>query len=110
VAWSPAGEAGKTIAKQAREMRSGLLFRKSTGQPLSMDAVQSQFKRIGNEIGINLEPHKLRRTWCSQSIAAGMPPQMVMRLGGWSNLDVVERYLHLATDQQINLAHKFARV
>lgn len=40
--------------------------------------------------------HKLRHTFASQLVAAGVPLNTVQALGGWSSLQMVMRYAHLA--------------
>lgn len=109
VCWLPSGACGKALRKVIGKRKYGPVFVKTNGDPLTQDGVQVIMKRIGAMIDIKIDPHMLRRTWCSQSVASGMPAHVVMNLGGWSDLSVVSRYLHLATDQQIVLAQKFAR-
>jgi len=39
--------------------------------------------------------HDLRHTWASWHTMDGTPPIVLMELGGWASLDMVERYSHL---------------
>lgn len=42
--------------------------------------------------------HDLRHTWASWLAQAGVDPQMLKTLGGWSTLAMVERYSHLSVE------------
>ena len=42
--------------------------------------------------------HDLRHTWASWLAQAGVDPQHLRQLGGWSTLKMVERYSHLNVD------------
>lgn len=40
--------------------------------------------------------HTLRHTWASWHVMAGTPLEVLMKLGGWSRMEMVLRYAHLA--------------
>lgn len=42
--------------------------------------------------------HTLRHTWASWHAMAGTPLQVIMELGGWTSIQMVLRYAHLAPD------------
>lgn len=42
--------------------------------------------------------HDLRHTWASWHVQRGTPMRALMELGGWSGLDMVQRYSHLSAD------------
>lgn len=42
--------------------------------------------------------HTLRHSWASWQAMAGTPLQVIMELGGWSDMRMVERYAHLSPD------------
>lgn len=46
----------------------------------------------------NFRWHDLRHTWASWHVQAGTPLPDLMKLGGWSTMDMVLRYAHLRTD------------
>lgn len=49
--------------------------------------------------------HSLRATWASWHLAAGTPIEVVQRLGGWANLDVLTKhYAHVAIERQAQYA------
>lgn len=43
--------------------------------------------------------HDLRHTWATWHLQSGTSLYELQRLGGWSNLSMVQRYAHLAEDQ-----------
>ena len=43
-----------------------------------------------------MTPHVLRHTFASRLVMAGVDLRTVQELGGWSSLDLVQRYSHLA--------------
>ena len=42
--------------------------------------------------------HDLRHTWASWHVQSGTSLQELMELGGWSTMEMVMRYAHLAAD------------
>lgn len=42
--------------------------------------------------------HDLRHTWASWHVQSGTGLQELQELGGWSTVDLVLRYAHLAAD------------
>jgi len=42
--------------------------------------------------------HDLRHTWASWHVQRGTPLQVLKELGGWSTLEMVQRYAHLSAD------------
>ena len=43
-----------------------------------------------------MTPHVLRHTFASRLVMAGVNLRAVQKLGGWSSLDLVQRYAHLS--------------
>lgn len=111
IAWAPKGLAGKALTKWLKDKESSaLVFSGPNGRELSQDAVQSILSELGKSIDTELSAHKLRRTWCSQQVASGVPVHVVQRLGGWADLTIVSKYLHLADYQQVAIAQRLARI
>jgi len=54
------------------------------------------WQRVCHDAGVpNLRFHDLRHTWASWLAQAGVDPQQIKTLGGWSSMAMVERYSHL---------------
>lgn len=51
--------------------------------------------------------HDLRHTWASWHVQAGTPLHRLMEMGGWSSMDMVLKYAHLASE---HLAADAARI
>lgn len=49
--------------------------------------------------------HDLRHTFASWHAQSGTPPQVLKELGGWSSLQMVERYMHLAPSHIASFAN-----
>lgn len=52
--------------------------------------------------------HDLRHTWASWHVQAGTPLMALKEMGGWSNLDMVLRYAHLAPDHLAEHAERIS--
>lgn len=52
--------------------------------------------------------HDLRHTWASWHVQAGTPLAVLKELGGWSTLDMVMRYAHLAPEHLAEHAERIA--
>lgn len=52
----------------------------------------------------NVTWHTLRHTWASWHAMAGTPLQVIMELGGWTSMQMVLRYAHLAPDHLSSFA------
>ena len=54
--------------------------------------IVSMLARLEEETGLKCNPHTFRRTFASNPHRAGMDIEHIMRLGGWSSLDMVVTY------------------
>lgn len=52
--------------------------------------------------------HDLRHTWASWHVQNGTSLYEVQKMGGWSSLDMVERYAHLSSDHLQNAGERVA--
>jgi site-specific recombinase XerD len=51
------------------------------------------YVRLGRRAGVKgVTPHTLRHTFASRLVMAGVDLRTVQELGGWSSLDLVQRY------------------
>jgi len=54
--------------------------------------IVSMLSRLEEQTGLKCNPHTFRRTFASNLHRAGMDIEHIMRLGGWSSLDMVLTY------------------
>ena len=57
-------------------------------------------KRIMAGTGLNI--HALRHTWASRMVEAGADLKLLMALGGWSSLVMVQRYSHHRPERAVD--------
>lgn len=65
---------------------------------LTPRAVQVLLRRLGDEAGVNANPHKFRHTFATRALASGVDPLALMRVLGHTSLTMVNRYVHFQTD------------
>lgn len=56
------------------------------------NGIQLMLHRLKEQTGLPCNPHTFRRTFASNLHRAGMDIEHIMRLGGWSSLDMVITY------------------
>jgi integrase len=54
--------------------------------------IQQMLQKLREDTGLPCNPHTFRRTFASNLHRAGMDIEHIMRLGGWSTLDMVLTY------------------
>jgi len=75
-------------------------FLASDGYPLTPDATRSLIKRLAKASGIRrLHPHLLRHTYATMFLLNGGDVFLLKQNLGHSTLDMVQRYLHIASQQ-----------
>lgn len=63
------------------------------GQPLTPRGLRIILQRLGQRAGIaNVAPHAFRRGGACEAVWNGASSRIVMDAGGWTNLQMVERY------------------
>lgn len=75
------------------------------GKPVKR-ATTKAFKKACARAGIeDFTWHDFRHTWASWHVQNGTPLQVLMELGGWSRLEMVLKYAHLAPDHLAQYAN-----
>jgi integrase len=70
------------------------IFARPDGSPYR--SVRTAFQTACRRAGLaDVTPHVLRHTFASRLVMAGVNLRTVQELGGWSSLDLVQRYAHL---------------
>ena len=62
------------------------------GRPLAVRAIQGRLKIYGKQCGVKVSPHRLRHTFASQMLNAGMPVTSLQRYLGHEDLDTTMHY------------------
>ncbi len=62
--------------------------------PLGSSGVKMVLRRIGDDTGIHVHPHKFRHTFATRALAAGVDSLVLQRALGHSTLAMVNRYVH----------------
>jgi len=73
---------------------------KKRGQPerLTSGGLYMIFRRLREETGIDVSPHKLRHTFATRAIAAGVPAFALQAALGHTTLEMTKRYVHYSTE------------
>ena len=66
-------------------------------EPMSQGANNTAFRKAKARAKVpHITWHTLRHTWASWHVQNGTPLKILQELGGWSNMEMVLRYAHLA--------------
>jgi integrase/recombinase XerD len=97
----------RPVAPDSRERHLWLRERKVAGEfePMSPGAIWGVVSGLSSATGIRVWPHLLRHTWATRAIAAGVPTEIVRRAGGWADLQVMQRYLHVSDQEMLRAWH-----
>ena len=90
-------------AQEVLERRVGInatrVFTGFNGEHLRDHSLRKHWEQATKQAGLGgFRFHDLRHTWASVHAMAGTPNMVLMQLGGWSNLDLLQRYAHLRLD------------
>ncbi|HYA45459.1 MAG TPA: tyrosine-type recombinase/integrase [Acidimicrobiales bacterium] len=70
--------------------------------PLARDGVKVALRRLGDDTGIHVHPHKFRHTFATRALAAGVDSLVLQRALGHSTLAMVNRYVHFQARDLLN--------
>jgi integrase len=99
----PLNDDAITILKNQRTAASQWVFPYS-GKPVAKVSTKAWHNACTRAGLTDLHFHDLRHTWASWHVMRGTPLQVLMELGGWSSLDMVLRYAHLAPGHNARFA------
>jgi len=72
------------------------VLRRDDGSPCTYRELRSWLREVQEAAKVETAGvHALRHTFATNLLEAGVQPQVVMKLGGWSSLKMVERYTHV---------------
>jgi len=66
--------------------------------PLTRHGIQMVCRRLSEETGIHINPHKFRHTFATRALAAGVDVMALQRALGHTTLAMVSRYVHYQRD------------
>jgi len=96
------------LVERGEIRRDELLFVTSSIKPLTRHRVLSILSRLGSSVGIsNVHPHKFRHTFAIQYLRNGGEIFTLQRLLGHKRMDMVNRYLNIASSD-VQSAHQKA--
>lgn len=90
--------AGALAVLQRRAGRDSEYVFTYQGRPVERCSTKAWHAALGRAGIDNFRWHDLRHTWASWHVQRGTSLQELMELGGWSTMDMVLRYAHLAAD------------
>jgi len=83
------------------------VFAKPDGAPYR--SIRSAFEAACEEAKLRgVTPHTLRHTFASRLAMAGVDPRTIQDLGGWSSLEMVQRYTHLSPSHRVEAVERLA--
>ena len=75
------------------------VFPSSNGKSLSRNKIYDEFQKILDKANITrTKVHILRHTWASHAAMAGVPLDVIQKIGGWKDRAVMDKYKHLQPD------------
>lgn len=87
------------------EVRDKYVFAKLDGSPYR--SIRTAFQSACTRAKlIDVTPHTLRHTFASRLVMAGVDLRTIQELGGWSNLEMVQRYSHLSPGHKAEAVEK----
>lgn len=98
----------KAALKQLKDRSRGeYVFSKPDGSPYK--SIRSAFKTACKHAKLSgVTPHTLRHTFASRLAMAGVDLRTIQELGGWKELEMLQRYAHLSPNHKSEAVEKIA--
>jgi integrase len=98
----------KAALKELKERsRAECVFAKRDGSPFK--SIRSAFKTACKHAKLTgVTPHTLRHTFASRLAMAGVDVRTIQELGGWKELEMLQRYAHLSPSHKAEAVEKIA--
>lgn len=97
--------------KYRRKIRGECFFCQHLGQPLERRNVERALTKIGKQVDIHVTPHLIRHSGATYWIKQGAQPMYLQNLMGHTSMSVTQRYVHLASVDDLKKHHsKFSLV
>ena len=95
------------LAPLKAQATGSTLFTSRAGTPYR--SIRTAFATACRGAGLkNVTPHVLRHTFASRLVMAGVDLRTVQELGGWSSLELVQRYAHLSPGHKADAVERIS--
>jgi excisionase family DNA binding protein len=81
---------------------SSAFFIREQGKKLNLCLVSRRINRLELASGLDITPHRLRRTWVTQAALKGRPIALIAKAAGYLQISTTQGYLMLTERQVIN--------
>ena len=100
--------AALTALRERAPKAAEYVFARPGGAPYR--SIRTTFQTACRTAGLKaVTPHVLRHTFASRLAMAGVDPRTIQELGGWSSLEMVERYTHLSPTHKAEAVERIAQ-
>jgi len=95
------------LARLRKNSRSEYVFSKIDGSPYK--SIRTAFETACRRAKLtNVSPHTLRHTFASKLAMVGVDLRTIQELGGWRELEMLQRYSHLSASHKAEAVEKIA--
>ena len=100
----------KKISKKTSMYDSDFIFLDKNGKPITRSAYDKLLRRIADIMGVEkFSIHKLRHTFATRCVEAGMKPKTLQKLLGHSDVTItLNYYVHVTDNELISEMDKFS--
>lgn len=98
----PLNNAAMAVLKARKGISEQYVF--GEPEPLCRASITSWYSAVRDAGLKGFRWHDLRHTWASWHVMNGTRLEELMKLGGWSTMDMVMRYAHLSTEHMAGIA------
>ncbi|MEJ1338318.1 MAG: site-specific integrase, partial [Candidatus Sedimenticola sp. (ex Thyasira tokunagai)] len=101
----PLNQSALTVLRRRKDIDTDYVFTYK-GKPVARTTTKAWQKALKRAEITDFRWHDLRHTWASWHVQRGTSMQELMELGGWSSMEMVLRYAHLAGEHLKEAANR----
>ncbi|MEJ1471784.1 MAG: tyrosine-type recombinase/integrase [Candidatus Sedimenticola sp. (ex Thyasira tokunagai)] len=101
----PLNQSALTVLRRRKSIDTDYVFTYK-GKPVARTTTKAWQKALKRAEITDFRWHDLRHTWASWHVQRGTSMQELMELGGWSSMEMVLRYAHLAGEHLKEAANR----
>lgn len=94
------------IVFHRKDIQSEYVFCTHKGMPLDQRNILRILERIGDRVGVHVNPHLIRHSAASHRAMSGMPAFLFQKLLGHTTIQMTEKYVHLVDNEKLKVAFK----